>query len=633
MKPMIAILAGAIMLVALACAGDSATPTSESTAVPQATATAVAQATATEVLSATKPVDGTHIEQYMQSSGYQPEWGTPVTGGILKWRVSRNNTDFTPNDSGTTHGLFNMPQYNSLIRFDPWVGFTSIIPDLAKSWEWSSDNLNLTMKLEEGVTFQDNPDVPEFYNGGRVRGDEFTCEDVQASIERHVRPPAVEKITKGPASLWHLNSVTCPDGALGYTAVLNFDLPLAKTMGALAQGLMVMYDKDWLEWYNAEHPAAFLTVSNDSYRLNMGTGAFVPVKFQNDVMAELRRNPDYFREGLPLVDGIDVVILKDFTTAFTALATGQIHVMGRGSWSLTPAQVAQAYRDFPDRIVVYPNLHLFGYGIGLNVLSPPFDNPKVRQAIQLGMDRDDWLLLRQAGPLAGGVIMGSLVSGTTWSHTEAELRTWPGIRDKLTPGGQEDIAEANRLLDEVFGEGNRFTTTCMAAGVEYVAVCLIFIDNMKKYLGIEVNMDTVEPAVGTQKANAGTYDLRSGAVGSNTEIGDPDDYLLRNWSTRYGANSDSVLRDLQGLQLSEPDQMAWIEDQVDLQTNELDPVVRKQIVQALDKMLLLEMAMKIPYGQRVAFPGSVPELKGYSLFDMSLYSNWSIWERLWLSNE
>ena len=62
-------------------------------------------------------------------------------------------------------------------------------------------------------------------------------------------------------------------------------------------------------------------------------------------------------------------------------------------------------------------------------------------------------------------------------------------------------------------------------------------------------------------------------------------------------------------------------------------IVRKQIVQALDKMLLLEMAMKIPYGQRVAFPGSVPELKGYSLFDMSLYSNWSIWERLWLSNE
>ena len=641
LTPIIAILAGLMLTVALACAGDSATPTTQATSTSPAptatsvptgpTATAPAGSTATAVPVPTEVPTGTWMDRYLQSPGYKPEWGEPKTGGIFKWRVSRNNSNFSPNMSGTTHGLFNMPRYNSLIRFDPWVGFTSIIPDLAKSWEWSDDFLTLTLKLEEGVMFQNNPDVPETYNGGKVRGDEFTCEDIGPSVERHARPPEWETtLTKGPRTLWHLQSVTCPDGPLGYTTELHFELPLGKTMAALAQGLMVMLDKDWIEWYNTEHPAGMTLGTNEAFHLGMGAGPYIPGVFKADIVGEHRRNPDYFREGLPLADGIDVVILKDFTTAFTALATGQIHVMGRGSWSLTPAQVGQAIRDFPDKIEIHPNLHLFGYGVGFNVARAPFDNPKVRQAIQIAMDRDEWLLLREAGPLAGGKIMGALTGGTIWSHTDDELRTWPGIRDKQTPEGQADIADANTMLDEVFGVGERFSMTCMASGVEYVEDCLLFADQMKKFLDIDVTMESVEPAVGTQRSNAGAYDVNSGAVGSNTEIGDPDDYFLSNWSTRYGANSASTLTLLAALAQNEPELMMWIEDTIDEQSRELDTVKRKALVNELGKTILIDVARKIPFGQRMSFPGSGPAVKGYRLFDLSLYSNWSIWERVWL---
>ena len=51
-----------------------------------------------------------------------------------------------------------MPQYNGLTRFDPWVGFDSIVPDLAKSCEFSSDFLHLTLRLTTAklLWFQDS---------------------------------------------------------------------------------------------------------------------------------------------------------------------------------------------------------------------------------------------------------------------------------------------------------------------------------------------------------------------------------------------------------------------------------------------------------------------------------------------
>ena len=641
MKPVIATLAGLMLIVALACAGESATPTSKATNTPPPVATATSAAptatvpagsTATAVPVPTEGPELTSMETYMQSSGYMPEWGEPKTGGIFKWRVSRNNSNFSPNMSGTTHGLFNMPRYGSLIRFDPWVGFTSIIPDLAKSWEWDADMTTLTFQLYEGVKFQNIPEVPESYNGGKVRGDEFTCEDVGPSVERHVRPPKWEtSLKKGQRSLWHLTSVTCPDGPLGHTAQLHFEVPLGKTMAALAQGLMVMLDKDWLEWYNTEHPAGMTKGTNEAYHLGMGTGPYIPGEFKSDIVGEHRRNPDYHREGLPLADGIDVVILKDFTTAFTALATGQIHVMGRGSWAMTPAQVAQAQRDFPDCITVHPNAHLFGYGVGFNVGRAPYDNPKVRQAIQLAMDRDEWLLLRDAGALPGGMKMLALVSGTPWSYSLEELEQMRGIRDKLSPGGQQDIADANALLDEVFGKGNReLEISCMASGVEYVEDCLLFADMMKKNLGIKVVMESVEPAVGSERSKTGAYEMNSGAVAASTDFGDPDDYLIPKISTRYDANSGATLRNLEALKVSEPELMLWLEDTVDAQSRELDFAKRHAMVRELENKIYYDLALYVPFGQRMAFPGSGPAVKGYRLFDLSLYSNWSIWERVWL---
>ena len=73
--------------------------------------------------------------------------------------------------------------------------------------------------------------------------------------------------------------------------------------------------------------------------------------------------------------------------------------------------------------------------------------------------------------------------GTFYAPTEEEIRTWPGYRQPK----DEDVAEANRLMDEVFGAGNRPTAKCLAVVTDQsdIDACLYVMDNLGKNLGME----------------------------------------------------------------------------------------------------------------------------------------------------
>ena len=69
--------------------------------------------------------------------------------------------------------------------------------------------------------------------------------------------------------------------------------------------------------------------------------------------------------------------------------------------------------------------------------------------------------------------------GSIWSLPDSELGEMPGWR--RGDGKVADIAEANRLVDEVLGAGNRFSVECMAQSAQmYIDGCLYFQDQMAK---------------------------------------------------------------------------------------------------------------------------------------------------------
>ena len=229
LKLVLASLTIAMLVVALACASEEE-PTEAPTAAPTPTTPAAAtpltvggQPTATPVEQMAE--DLTWIERYLQSPGYDPAWGEPVQGGTYIFGAQGDSTTFNTTGQGCcyTHGCFRGLPVNTLFRIDAWQGdLTAIEGDLVESWDVSEDGKTITMKLHEGVMFHEKfteeSVVPAEFNGGKILGDEFVCEDAKATMDRFVNPPEWETgypINRGKSYLGHMESTSCPDGPRG----------------------------------------------------------------------------------------------------------------------------------------------------------------------------------------------------------------------------------------------------------------------------------------------------------------------------------------------------------------------------------------------------------------------------------
>ena len=643
---LLTILAVAMLGVGLACSGDDATdtplaPTATATLAPDApTPTATLEPGApTPTVTSTpvpEPTPGEGVADLTRLAGYNPEWGEPVRGGILKTGIPQSPNNVRPTCDAGIYGPMCASVYNYLLRYDPWVPRGevpgSLRGDLLKTWEFSTDGLDLSVTLQEGVQFQDNPNVPATFNGGQIAGDEFTCEDLLASMEYQIHPPDDETRRSDDAHLQHYTGVTCTDGPLGHTAVIHFDKVLGKTLNRLARN-MGGHDKEWIEWYTDQENGypiadAMGRANPDSFKTGTGYGPMLAVEYQADVVSKVRRNDNYWRDGLPLLDGMDNFILKDYTTRFTALATGQIHWYGAGSSSLQPGQIAQAVRDFSDRIALHETAYSFGFGLtNINLGRAPFDDRRVRLALRLAMDLEEWRIFQSAGPGLDRAIPMSHSAPFSlypWGTPEEELATWPGFRQPK----DQDIAEANRLLDEVFGEGNRFDTTCITRNTQnYIDVCLFLADQFSRSLDIDMSLQPVELAVLDSFTEVCNYDIQGGTSGS-TE-GDPDFRLIK-FSNSFSKNLHGRCH-LDAIMASEPELQAQIEALVDAQSIELDTAARYAMVREIDRLASLELIQSIPLAWLNLFYGTTTNLGGYTLVGFPK-DTYSVFERTWFKN-
>ncbi len=582
------------------------------------------------------------LDEYLASAGYKPEWGPPVRGGVLRYGANLKLNGHDPNYGHTYEGPQFLPTYNSLIKFDPWQGLTGpILPDLAETWEVSSDGTIVTFKLREGVKFQDNPysTLPAAVKAN-VAGDEFTCEDAAASLNFAIYPPESLKdvgVTHaGPRlGLGHLveNGATCPDGPMGYTMQAEFREARAGTITKFAgnTGMPNNLDKDLIEWWSAECADCFDQTTDESYLYGTGTGAFIPFERTQDVGTKIRANPDYWREGLPLLEGVDHIEIEDATSRFTALITGQIDYYGEGSASLLPGQVEQVLDSFADKIHLEPVLHLWGKGLQINMHREPFNDERVRYAIHIGIDREEWVEFNRIKDRTGVIRPTNwMPPGTVWALPDEELWAMPGFRIEEKA---EDIAEANRLLDEAGLTGSpRFTAGCMTTPQQiFIDGCLYFKDQLKKHLDIELDVDVVEVAVQRERGQTGhgeppDYDVHYGSK-ARTDVADPSDFynifLVPEFESWYHRGTGRFQADPEGAQ------MLW--EMADAQATELDPVKRREIVHEIER-LVIEKAYMVPMPWSIIWPAWHNDVRGWTVFNHPSQIKWAGWERAWLAN-
>ncbi len=627
-----------------------AAPEAAKAAEPAITAVPISQqqlSQPTPVPTPMQQVTSDWVAEYLSSAGYKPEWGQPQRGGILRYGANLKLNGHDPNYGHTYEGPQFLPTYNSLIKFDPWQGLTGpIIPDLATTWDVSGDGTVVTFKLREGIKFQDNPNstLPAEVKA-KIAGDEFTCEDAAASLHFAIYPPQslqdVGVTHAGPRlGLSHLKEeggATCPDGPMGYTLRAEFTEARAGTIGKFAgvTGMPNNMDKDLIEWWTAECADCFDQTTDETYLYGTGTGAFIPVDRVQDVGTKIRANPDYWREGLPFLEGVDHIEIEDSTTRFTALITGQTDYYGEGSASLLPGQVSQVLERYSDDIHLEPVLHLWGKGLQINMHREPFDDVRVRRAIHLGIDREDWVetnRIEGGGQNVVGVVRPTnwMPPGTVWALPDEELSAMPGFR---VDGKQEDIAEANRLLDEAGLTGSpRFKAACMTTATQiFIDGCVYFQDQLKKNLDIELTVDVVEESVQRERGQTGhgvppDYDVHYGSK-ARTDVADPSDFynifLVPDTESWYHRGTGRFQADAENAQKLYDLSMA--------QAVELDPAKRRDIVHEIERLSIDTMYM-VPMPWSIIWPAWHTDVRGWRMFNHPSQIKWSGWERTWLAN-
>ena len=251
--------------------------------------------------------------------------------------------------------------------YDGLVGFDSnlrIIPGLAESWTVSRDGKQYLFTLRKGV---------RFHNGREV-----TAKDVVASLSRLYRP---QNKTSAKEFLYRIRGAAeYRDGKAGsiegiralsdHKVTVDLVEPYAPFLSTLAMPISKIVPHEMID-----DPAQPLD------KKPVGTGPFRFQSWDDDTIL-LKANADYFG-GAPLLDGVRFVFYpgekKD--QAFPDLLEGKL----TGCPIPGSADLAEL-REKGYQVLVRPRLSFMFYG--MNVARPPLDDPNLRKALSLAMDRE-----------------------------------------------------------------------------------------------------------------------------------------------------------------------------------------------------------------------------------------------------
>ncbi len=317
-------------------------------------------------------------------------------------------------------GLVAPKIYEGLLDYDNDL---QAIPSLAESWDVSEDGKTVTFNLQKGVKWHD--------------GEDFTSEDVQFTVME-----LLSKIhPRGPNSFREVESIDTPDD---HTAVFNLKNPAPYMMRALSGYESPMVPKHLLE--GKDYRSADL-VNNP-----VGTGPFTFVEWKKGQYIRLDKNENYWQEGLPKLDRIVGRFIPDASTRTAAMENGEVHY---GAYGAIPNIDVVRLREM-DSIGVTTDGYAMINPVSLiefNTTKPPFDNPKVRQAISMVLDRQ--FLIDNIWFGYGNPATSALSSSFAATGLYAEgLPNYPG---------KPNLDAAKKLLDEAGlkadGDGERASIT------------------------------------------------------------------------------------------------------------------------------------------------------------------------------
>jgi peptide/nickel transport system substrate-binding protein/oligopeptide transport system substrate-binding protein len=306
--------------------------------------------------------------------------------------------------------------YSRLMDYEP--GTPNLVPSLAESFEVASDGLTYTFKLRKGVKFSN--------------GREVVASDVKYSIERAVDPKTqgpgagffgaiqgFEDVTGGKSTT--LSGIETPDDG---TVVFKLSRPDATFLHILAINFASVVPKEAVE-----------AAGGDFGKKPVGSGTFILKDWTIGQQLVFEKNPNYYVKDMPHIDKFTVEVGQEPLVALLRLQKGEVDIAGDG---IPPAKFLEIKNsaDGAQMIVDGQQLHT-GY-ITLNTKVAPFDNVKVRQAVNMAVNKER---------------ITRILNGRATPANQPLPPAMPGY-DKSFTGYAYDVEKAKALLAEAgFADG------------------------------------------------------------------------------------------------------------------------------------------------------------------------------------
>ncbi len=305
----------------------------------------------------------------------------PPPPGILRTADSQDVPTLDPAIGyDTTSWYFEQMLYSTLLDYDDE---NHLVPELASRWEESPDGLVYTFFLRPGVRFSNRQPL--------------RAADVKYSIERVLRP---QTRSQGAEFFAGIEGATAfvegrADGVVGIEvlddATLRFRLTAVDPLflHKLAMQFAAVLPRQVAEAEGedfGEHP--------------VGSGPFVLLEWKRGQVLRLRRNPNYFRRGLPRLEGVDHLVGVNEQLEWLKFESGDIDVA-----AIPASEFPRVIRDpaYRGRLVSITSMTT-NY-LGMNCQVPPFNDVRVRQAVSLAIDRHKTLrLINDRGRVAVGIL-------------------------------------------------------------------------------------------------------------------------------------------------------------------------------------------------------------------------------------
>ncbi|MBD8613000.1 ABC transporter substrate-binding protein [Pseudomonas putida] len=397
--------------------------------------------------------------------------------------------------SGTDFDASAETVFNRLTQFKR--GGTEVEPGLATSWDVSPDGLTYTFHLREGVKFH----TTDYFTPSR----DFNADDVLFTFQRLLDPehpfrkayPSESPYFTDMGLNTNIKSVSKQDE---HTVGFTLNTVDAAFVQNLAMSFASVQSAEYADQLLKQGKAA------DINQKPIGTGPFVFKRYQKDSQIRYTANKTYWKPEDVKLDNLIFSISTDAAVRLQKLKAGECQVSGYPR----PADIDVMKQDPNLRVLSQPGFNL-GF-LAYNVTHPPLDQLKVRQALDMAIDKP--AIIKAVYQSAGQLAQNALPPAQ-WSY------------DTRIKDAPHDITKARALLKEAgIKEGTTidlWAMTVQRASNPNARMSAQMIQNDWAKIGIKANIVSYEWGEYIKRAKNGEHDtMIYGWTGDN---GDPDNWL------------------------------------------------------------------------------------------------------------